>query len=83
MKDYDRNKESSYLQRGNVNNLDTCGMSQKLYSFKWIECTSQFNEDFIKTIMKKMMKGIFLKLILNILKNHMNFIMVYHFYLKK
>ena len=52
-------------------------MSQKLpvNNFGWIEDSSQFNEDFIKTIMKKVMKDIFLKLMFNILKNYMNFIM--------
>ena len=29
--------------------------------------------------MKKMMKDIFWKLIFNMLKNYMNFIMIYHF----
>ena len=33
--------------------------------------------------MKKVMKDIFLKLMLNILKNYMNCTMIYHFYLKK
>ena len=56
-------------------------MSQKLpvNNFKRIKDTSQFNEDFIKTIMKKMIKDIFLKLMLNILKNCMKFIMIYYF----
>ena len=50
MKDYDRNKESSYLQYWDVNNLYGKAMSQKLLlnNFEWIEETSQFNEDFIK-----------------------------------
>ena len=36
-------------------------MSQKLpvNNFEWIKDTSQFNEDFIKTLMKKAMKDIF------------------------
>ena len=34
-------------------------------NIEWIEETSQFNEDFIKTIIKKMIKDIFLKLMLN------------------
>ena len=56
-------------------------MSQKLpvNNFGWIEDTSQFNGDFIKTIMEKVMKDIFLKLMLNILKNYMNFIIIYDF----
>ena len=85
MKDYDKSKESSYVQYWDVNNLYGWAMLQKLpvNNFEWIEDTSQFNEDFIKTIMKKVMNDIFLKLIFNILKNYMSFIMIYHIYLKK
>ena len=42
----------------------------------------EFNKDFIKPIVKKVIKDIFLKLMLNILKDYMNFIMIYHFYQK-
>ena len=50
MKDYDENKESSYLSYQDVNNLYGWAMSQKLQvnNFEWIEETSQLNEDFIK-----------------------------------
>ena len=50
MKDYSKNKESSYLQYWDANNLYGWAMSQKLpvNNFGWIEDTSQFNEDFIK-----------------------------------
>ena len=50
MKNYDKNKESSYIQYWDVNNLYGRAMSQKLTvnNFEWIEDTSQFNEDFIK-----------------------------------
>ena len=60
-------------------------MSQKLptFNFKWVEDTSQFNEYFIKTMMKKVRKDIFLKLMFNIQKKYMNFIVTYHFYLKE
>ena len=49
MKDYDKNKESSYLKYWDVNNLYGWAMSQKLpvNKFKWIKDSSQFNEDFI------------------------------------
>ena len=48
MKDYDKNKESSYLKYSDVNNLYDQAMSQRLpvNNFEWIEDTSQFNEGF-------------------------------------
>ena len=51
MKDYDKNKESFYLKFWDVNDLYGWEMSQKLpvSNFKWIEDTSQFNEDFMKS----------------------------------
>ena len=50
IKDYDENKESSYLQYWNVNNLCGWEMLQKLSvnNFEWIKDASQFNEDFIQ-----------------------------------
>ena len=50
MKDYDKNKESSYVQNWDVNNLWGWAMSRKppVYNFEWIKGNSQFNEDFIK-----------------------------------
>ena len=82
MKDHDKNK-SSYIKYLDVNNL--YGSAQKLpvNDFKWIKDNSQFNEDFIKTVMKKMMKGIFLKFMCNLLKNYINVIIIYHFYQKE
>ena len=58
-------------------------MPQKLpvSNFEWIKDTFQFNEDFIKkTIMKKVIKDVFLKLMFNILKIYIIFIMVSKFY---
>ena len=45
-----KNKESSYLKYWDVNNLYGWAIPQKLpvNDFKWVEETSQFNEDFIK-----------------------------------
>ena len=50
MKEFDKNKESSYLQYWDANNLYGWAMSQKppVNNFEWIKDTSQFNEDFIK-----------------------------------
>ena len=52
MKKYDKNKELSYLQYWNVNNLYGWTMSQKLpvNNFQWIKDTSQFKEHFIKKL---------------------------------
>ena len=57
-------------------------MSQKLpvNNFGWVKDTSQFNDDFIKNYNEESDEGYFLKLMFNILKNYMNFIMIYHFY---
>ena len=50
MKNYDKNKESSYLKYWDVNNLYDWEMSEKLpvNNFEWIEDTSQFNDDLKK-----------------------------------
>ena len=50
MKNYDKNKESSYIQYRDTNNLYGWAMSQKLpvEGFKWKQNMSKFNEDFIK-----------------------------------
>ena len=50
IKDCDKNKESSYLQYWDVNNLYGWAMLQKLplNNFQWIEDTSKFNGDFIR-----------------------------------
>ena len=63
MKDYDKNKESSYLQYWDVNNLYGWAMSQKLpvNNFEWIKDTSQFNEDFMKNYNEESDEGYFLE----------------------
>ena len=86
IRDYDENKEPSYSQYWNVNNLYSLAMWQKLpvNNFDWIKETFQFNEDFIKkTVMKKVRKDNFWNLMFNTLKNHMTFTMIYHFYRDK
>ena len=84
IKDYDKNKEPSYLQYWDTNNLYGWAMLQKLpvNAFEWIKDTSQFNENFIKNCNEESDEEIFSKLMFNILKNYMNF-MIYHLYLKE
>ena len=86
MKNNNNNEESSYIQYLDANNLYGWAMSKKLpvIGFKWIETTEPvINEDFIKIMMKIMIKVIFLKLMLSILKNYTNYIVIYRSYLKE
>ena len=63
MKNYDKNNESSYIEYLDANNLYGWAMSQKLpiNGFKWVKRLSKFNEDFIKNMMKIVIKDVFLK----------------------
>ena len=63
VKDYDKNKESSYLKYWDVNNLYGWAMSQKLpvNKFEQIKDTSKFNEDFIKNYNEDSGEGYFLE----------------------
>ena len=85
MKDDDENKELSYLKYWDVNNLYGWAVSPKfpVSSFEWIKNTSQFDEDFIKIYNEESDEEYFSRLMFNILKNYMNFLMIYHFYQKK
>ena len=49
MKDYDNNKESSYLKYWDANNFYWWEILQQLPvdGFEWVEKKSQFSEDFI------------------------------------
>ena len=66
-----------------ANNLYGWAISQKLSvnGFEWVE--DQFNEDFIKSIMKTVIRDIFLTLMLHIQKNHLIFIRIFRFYQKE
>ena len=63
MEDYHQNKKSSYLKNLDVNSFHGWAMPQKLLvnNFKWVEETSQFNEDFIKSYNDDSNEKIFLK----------------------
>ena len=51
--------------------------------FEWVEDTSQFNEDFMKSYNEESDIGYFLKLMFYILENYLTFTMTFHFYLKE
>ena len=57
MKDYDKSKESSYIQYWDVNKL----MSRQLAinNFEWLKDSSQFNKDFIKVYNEESDEGYF------------------------
>ena len=59
MKNYDKNKESSYIQHLDANNLHGWAMSQKLpvNGFKWIKNTSKIDQKFIKNYDEDSDKG--------------------------
>ena len=61
MKDYNKNKESLYLQYWDVNNLHSWAMPQKLpvNNFERIKDTSQFNEYIIKNYNEESGEGYF------------------------
>ena len=63
MKDYSKNKESSYVQYWDVNNLYGLAMPQKFLvnNFEWIKDTSQFNEDFIRDCNEEGDEGYFVE----------------------
>ena len=63
VENYDENKESSYIQYLDANNLYGWAMPQKLpkNNFKWVEDTSRINEEFIKNYNENSNKGYILE----------------------
>ena len=63
MENYDKNKESSYIEYLDVNNLYEWAMSQNLpvNGFKQVEKLSRFNEIFIKNYIENSDIGYFLE----------------------
>ena len=71
MTNYDKNKESSYLQNLDANNLYGWAMSQKspVNGFKWKKNMLKFNEDFIKNYNEDSDKGYILEVDVEYPKN--------------
>ena len=63
MKNYDENKESSYIQYLDANNLYGWAMSQKLpvNGFKWVNDVSEINQEFVKNYYENSDKGYILE----------------------
>ena len=75
MKNYDKSKESSYMQYLDANNLYGVAMSEKLpiNGLKWVNDISGINKRFVKSYDKKIVtKVIYLKLMLLIQVNYIN-----------
>ena len=68
-----------------ANNLGGWAMPQKMLvnDFKWVEDIPEINRDFIKAIMIKVTKDLFLKLMFNIPKIYITFTTNYPFCLKQ
>ena len=82
MKEYVKNKETSYLKYYDVNNLYGGAILKKLpvNNFEWIKDTSQFNKDLKKkNYNEESDAGYLLEVDAQYLKN---FIRIYHFHLK-
>ena len=64
MKNYDKNKEWSYLKYWDIKNLYGWILSQKLLlgGFKWVKEDSQFNKNFIKSYNDDGDEGCFLQI---------------------
>ena len=63
IKNYDKNKESSFLLYLDANNLYECQVTEKLPAggFKWVKNTSKIDEQFIKNDDENDDTGYFLK----------------------
>ena len=85
MNNYDQNKESSYIQYLDANNLYGWAMSQKLHvdGLKSKNNTLEFNEDFIKNYDEDSDKGYIFEVNVEYPKIYMICIVIYHSYQKE
>ena len=63
MKIYNKDEENSFLEYLDSNNLYGFAMIQPLPvdGFDWVKNVSEIDEDFVKTLMRIVINGIFLK----------------------
>ena len=85
MKNYDKYKESSYIQYLDANNLYGWAMSQKLpkNGFKWINDVTEIDEEFIKNYDEDSDNGYILEVDVKYPKKLHIYIAIYHFCLKE
>ena len=85
MKNYNKDKEESFLQYVDANNFYGWAKSQKLpvNGFKWKKNMLKFNEEFLKNYDEDSDKGYILEVMLNILKNYIVCMRIYHSYPKE
>ena len=85
MKDYHENTELSYPKYCDLSNLYIWVMSQKLpvNNFERWKIVLSLMKISQKSITKKVMEDVFWKLMFSILKNYINFMMIYYFYHKE
>ena len=85
MKYYHENTELSYPKYCDLSNLYIWAMSQKLpvNNFERWKIVLSLMKISQKSIMKKVMEDVFWKLMFSILKNYINFMMIYYFYHKE
>ena len=85
MKNYDKNKESSFLVYDDANNLYGWSMCKKLPvgDFKWVDDLSIFTEGFIQNYDEDSDIGYNLEVDLNIQEIFINYIAIYPSYLEE
>ena len=85
MNDYNKNKESSYIQYLDANNLYGMAMSEKLpiEGFRWMVDISGIDENFVKSYNKNNGKGYVLKVDVDYPRELQNLLVIYYSYLKR
>ena len=78
-------KEPSHLKYWDVNNLYGWARSQKLHvnAFKWVEESSQFNEDFIESFTEVSDEGYYHEVDVQYPEKLLSSVTIYHFYQKE